>query len=83
MRRAELELSGNDRGQVCHCGEVEIVVPRQSRAGGDGLRIARCVRRYGTLWAYYPRSKSLPDSGAARLDRVLLMGPARSCVRSL
>ena len=40
---------------TCHCGAVEIRIPRAP----ETLTNCDCsiCRRYGTLWAYYPRSE--------------------------
>jgi hypothetical protein len=40
---------------ICHCGAVKIELPRKPRRLTD-CNCSVC-RRYGTLWAYYPRSK--------------------------
>ena len=52
---------------TCHCGAVHIDVPHKPR------RLTSCncsiCRRYGTLWAYYPRSKVRLRSKRSALER--------------
>jgi hypothetical protein len=51
----------------CHCGAVQIDVPRKPR------RLTSCncsiCRRYGTLWAYYPAERVRIRHARGAVDR--------------
>ena len=51
----------------CHCGAVQILVPRKPR----DLTSCNCsiCRRYGSLWGYYDRSKVKIVAGRGAVAR--------------